>query len=107
MYDNIASKNDYGKPRFNLLPWDAIGKVQKVLEYGAVKYSPRDWEKGFTWLRLFNAAMRHLTTWETGEDIDPDTGEYQLLHLAEAACCILFLLSHHLRQIGEDDRCPK
>jgi hypothetical protein len=36
-----------------------------------------------------------------GEDNDPETG---LSHLAHAMCCVMFLLSYHLRKVGTDDR---
>jgi hypothetical protein len=95
-------KHDEGKPKYALLPWDAIEEVVKVLTYGENKYTPRNWEKGMSWSRPFSAAMRHLAAfWQRGEEMDPETG---LSHLAHACCCVLFLLSYQLRWIGEDDR---
>jgi hypothetical protein len=103
---NTAVKNDHGKPQFDLLPWDALTVIQRVLQFGAnnPNYGPRNWEKGFNWLRPWNAAMRHLTDWERGKNIDDGQGGTGELILANAACEILFLLSHQLRNIGTDDR---
>ena len=98
-----GTKFDAGKPAFHLLPDDAISEIQKVLEFGAQKYAPRNWEKGMAWSRVWNAALRHLWAWVRREKSDPETG---LSHLAHAGCCILFLISYELRRAGEDDRPP-
>lgn len=96
-----AIKLDTGKASFDLLPATALAAVSKVLEFGAEKYSPWNWHKGFLWLRLWNAATRHLFAWVTGEDRDPETG---LSHIAHAACCLLFLLAHEEENLGTDNR---
>lgn len=94
-------KDDSGKLPFELLPHDALTEVTKVLRFGANKYAARNWEKGMNWSRPYAALMRHMWAWWRGEDFDSETG---VSHLAHAACCVLFLLSFHLRQAGTDDR---
>jgi hypothetical protein len=96
-----GTKFDGGKPAFDLLPFDALAEVHAILEFGADKYGSRNWEKGFKWLRLANAAARHLFAWMRGEKADPETGRS---HVAHFVCCGLFLLAHELRGLGEDDR---
>lgn len=99
----VGLKFDGGKPTFHLMPDDAIAEIHKVLEFGAQKYAPRNWERGMAWCRLWNAALRHLWAWARREGTDPETG---ISHLAHAGCCILFLISYELRKVGEDDRPP-
>lgn len=94
-------KEDKGKLPYHLLPGDAIEQILLVLEYGAHKYEPRNWETGMHWSRTFSALMRHMWAWWMGEDKDPETG---YTHLAHAGCCILFLLAYDVRNIGADDR---
>lgn len=94
-------KHDGEKPRLDLLPFDAVTEIAKVMTFGAAKYSDRNWEKGFVWGRLLGAALRHLFAWARREAADPETG---LSHLAHAGCCVLFLLAHELRGLGTDDR---
>lgn len=83
-------KHDSGKPRFSLLPLKQIETVVAVLEYGAIKYAPGNWQKVENPRdRYFDAAMRHVFAWRNGEKLDPET---QLPHLAHAVCCLLFLM---------------
>jgi Domain of unknown function (DUF5664) len=96
-------KYDIGKLPWHLLPGDALEEVVKVLDFGARKYRERNWEVGMKWSRCFGACMRHMWAYWKGEDNDPETG---LSHLAHAMCCVMFLLSYHLRKVGTDDR-PK
>jgi hypothetical protein len=96
-----GTKHDNGKPRWDLLPGDAVEEIVKVMTFGAEKYGDRNWEKGFRWGRPFAACMRHLWAWWRGIDVDEETG---LSHLAHAGACILFMLAFVLRKTGEDDR---
>lgn len=96
-----ALKHDSGKLPYELLPPDAIREVVKVLQFGANKYAPRNWEKGFDYTRLIGAIKRHTADIELREDFDDET---KLLHAAHLVCEALFLLTHQLRGIGRDDR---
>ena len=94
-------KYDGDKLPFQLMPWDAVEEVCKVLQFGAKKYAPRNWESGFAWYRPWSAGMRHMTRWWLGEDNDQETG---LSHIAHACCCMLFILAFIIRRVGVDDR---
>lgn len=94
-------KDDTTKLPYHLLAPEFLEEVSRVLEFGANKYSARNWEKGMAWHRPFAALMRHMWTWWRGESLDAETG---YSHLAHAACCIMFLLAYEKRKVGEDDR---
>lgn len=94
-------KDDAEKNRVDLLPFDALEEVAKVLTFGARKYADRNWERGMDWMRVFGGVMRHMWAWVRGEDRDPESG---LLHLAHATCDTLFLLAYALRTVGIDNR---
>lgn len=96
-------KDDAEKLPLHLLPPDALSEIARVLDFGARKYEPRNWERGMAWSRLYGALLRHMLAWWSGEQADRETG---LPHLAHAACCVLFLLSYEKRNAGEDDRPP-
>ena len=94
-------KLDENKLPWHLLPPDAVEEIVKVLQFGASKYSDRNWEGGMAWHRPFSALMRHMWAWWRREEADTETG---LSHLAHAGCCILFLIAYEKRVIGKDDR---
>lgn len=94
-------KFDTGKPRYDLIPPEALDGLAKVLTFGAQKYADRNWEKGMEWGRVFGALQRHMWAWWQGQHTDPETG---LSHLHHAACCIAFLQTYEARGTGKDDR---
>ena len=107
---DIGVKHDTDKPDWNLLPWDEVEQVVRVLQYGAKKYSPNNWVH-VSWARYSSAAIRHIVARLRGQILDPETG---LPHLAHAVCCLLFLIykdNHAKDDIGlradSDDAAPE
>lgn len=94
-------KADAGKAPYHLIAPEHLEALAAVLDFGAKKYAPRNWEKGMDWSRPFSALMRHMWAWWRGEGADPETG---MSHLWHAACCIMFLVAYEERGIGRDDR---
>jgi len=94
-------KADVGKNLLGCLPPRALLATGRVLSYGAKKYSRDNWHRNRSLARYFDAMLRHLFAWWSGEDKDSETGES---HLAHAACCIMFLLE--MVEVGQfdDDR---
>lgn len=91
---DAGTKDDLGKAPWHLVPYGALNKVVRVLDFGAQKYGAENWRQvdGWRW-RYFNAAMRHTTAWFCGERRDPESG---LHHLAHAVCCGLFIVAMEL-----------
>jgi hypothetical protein len=83
--------------RDDLLPGKAIIEINKVLSYGAKKYSPDNWKnvKPFK-LRYFGALLRHLFQWYILKE--KNDKETRLNHLAQAGCCLLFLLEKEIKR---------
>lgn len=95
-------KDDTGKPRYDLVPPEALELWVEGLTHGANKYEDRNWEKGLKWGRIFGAAMRHMWAWWRGEWLDKDS---KLPHLALAMCEISFLITYEVRKMKKyDDR---
>jgi len=85
-------KNDRGKDRWDLLPWDEVRCVVQVLTLGAEKYEDDNWKRvPNSRERYFAAAQRHITAWWSGERWDEESGMH---HLAHAICCLLFAMWH-------------
>jgi hypothetical protein len=94
-------KDDSEKTPYHLIAPEMLEGVGKVLDFGANKYGPRNWENGMSWSRPFSALMRHMWAWWSGQDKDPETG---MSHLWHACCCIMFLMAYEARKAGKDDR---
>ena len=101
--DKEFLKNDSGKPTYDLIPFELLADVNKVLEHGRKSYGLNNWrkEKGFKMSRPFNALLRHMFAWWSGEDNDKQTG---ISHLAHAMCNLLFLMHHFKYNKETDDR---
>jgi hypothetical protein len=85
-----GTKHDDNKPNWNLMPWHALGEVQRVMDYGAKKYSENNWMYVKRPRPRYSAAMfRHIIAYARGETHDSESG---LHHLAHAVCCALFII---------------
>jgi hypothetical protein len=73
--------------------------MAKILAIGAKKYSADNWRKCKDPKRYIGALMRHVESFETGEKLDPETGEHHLLH---AACCLMML--HGIDLMADKER---
>jgi hypothetical protein len=84
-------KLDDGKLDYSLIDATAEAEMVGVLTFGAIKYARGNWRKvADAENRYFSALRRHLHAARSGEDVD---GETQMMHLANAACCLHFLLA--------------
>ena len=91
-------KFDKEKPRWDLLPLDAVEKIVEIMTYGAVKYKPNNWQKVEAW-RYKAALLRHLVAIYKGEEYDQESG---MLHIAHIGCNVLFLI---WKKLHEEEQC--
>jgi len=92
-------KYDANKPRWDLLPFEAVELVVEVLTSGAVKYDDHNWKRlPDAKNRYFAAMMRHIVAYKKGERFDESGSS----HLAHAAACMIFLL--HKTEIEKNER---
>lgn len=75
-------KFDQEKPRMDLLDPSFTEGVAKVLTFGAAKYAADNWRGGISYSRIISAIHRHLAAIQRGEDIDPESGEPHIYHIA-------------------------
>jgi len=101
----LGRKDDTGKPRMELLPFDALVEVSKVLTYGAIKYAPNNWKKvSNAKERYTGALLRHLAAWREGEVFDREIADgWDIRHIAQVACNALFLVYLELREGGKSE----
>ena len=84
-------KDDTEKPRMDLLPFEALEEVAKVLTFGAKKYAANTWQKvkdaeG----RYVAALLRHLSAYNQGKTFDEESGLSHAAHMATNALFILW-----------------
>lgn len=88
--DTPGLKFDKDKPRYDLVPLEALESMVNVLTFGAQKYAPENWRHvELAQDRYFAATLRHLIAVRKGEVLDKESG---LPHLAHAMCCVAFML---------------
>lgn len=93
-----------GKVPWSTTPQPVIAEVGLAMLEGALKYGRHNYRAiGVRTSVYFDAALRHLTAFWEGEDIDPDSG---LPHIIKAIACLVVLRDS--QQIGNvvDDRPP-
>jgi hypothetical protein len=96
-----GSKFDHEKIPLELLPYDSLQEIGKVLKFGRDKYGAYNWKEGIEYSRLIGAAMRHLGQFNDGVNND---SESLLNHAAHAACNLLFLIWMQKHKPEMDDR---
>jgi hypothetical protein len=86
---STGTKYDKDKVPLELIPPEALFEIGRVLQAGKEKYGEANWAKGIEISRLLGAALRHITQFNSGEDLDEET---QTLHIANAATNLMFAI---------------
>lgn len=96
-----AKKFDDNKAPMELLSHQALAQIAEVFGHGAIKYGKHNYKKGLAWSRVIGAAYRHLGAFNSGEDLDPESGRSHIAHLG---CCVIMLLDFIKEHKELDDR---
>jgi len=95
------NKFDGGKLMWDLLMWNGVQEIVRILTFGAEKYGAHSWKDATNSRnRYYAALLRHIIAWFAGETNDPESG---CNHLAHAGCNLLFLLSNDLEGRYEEE----
>lgn len=94
-------KYDNGKAPMELLDYAAMKEIAEVFGFGAAKYGRYNYKAGIDYSRIIGAAYRHLGAFNSGENIDPESGKSHLAHLG---CCVFMLLEYIKNNPERDDR---
>jgi 5'(3')-deoxyribonucleotidase len=60
--------------RYDLVPVLPLDLLAELYANGAEKYAAHNWRRGYEWSKSYAAAMRHMTRFWAGENIDPEMG---------------------------------
>lgn len=86
--EDLGKRYNQGKPKWSLVPQSALLPMVEVLEFGAGKYTPFNWQKGLSVSEICESLKRHLDAFMEGEDTDPESS---LAHIGHIQCNALFL----------------
>lgn len=86
-----GSRYNNGKLRWDLVEWNSVEEMLKVLEFGALKYNPQNWKKGLNREEILESTQRHLIKLFQKEELD---SESQLHHAGHVMCNMMFYLYH-------------
>lgn len=76
-------------------PPEAMEALGRVYGFGATKYSPTNYRKGYAWSLSVNAMERHMLAWLKGEATDPESGESHMAHVAWHALTLIMFEQEH------------
>jgi hypothetical protein len=103
-----ADRFNEGKAPYGYLPLDLLDGAARVMEYGAQKYEPENYRKGYSDLRSpLSSLIRHVAQLERaiatedvdgakGHLLDVESGQGHIHHVLTSA----LLLLHSLRLKG-------
>ena len=89
-----GDKFDQGKPMMRFLSKEFLDATAKAQTYGANKYGPWNYQKGLETSALYDATIRHLIAWYSGEENDPESNESHLGHAAANINMLLWTLNN-------------
>ena len=87
--DPKAAAGDAKTP-MQFIPLSSLDQVAHVMKLGSEKYGFLNWRHcdGVEFNTYKGAMLRHLAAYCDGEDIDPESGQSHIAHIA-ASCLIL------------------
>ncbi len=82
-------KHDRSKIDLSLNPLAALNEMAKAFMHGEKKYGRNNYKKGMESHRYIAACLRHVTAWQNGESLDPESGNHHLGHALASLAMLL------------------
>ena len=76
-----ALRYNEGKPQWSLVHFKSLEPMVRVLEFGALKYAPRNWQKKMDPMKILESMQRHLAALFDGEEVDSESGISHMGHI--------------------------
>lgn len=93
-----AMRFNEGKPQWSLVHFNSLEPMVRVLEFGALKYAPRNWQKPMDTMKILESMQRHLAALFDGEEVDSESG---ISHMGHIQCNAMFYNYHKAREKNE------
>lgn len=71
-----GGQKDQKLARFSLIPPKVLFRLAEHYGRGAMKYAPRNWERGYSFDLSYDALHRHLNAWWSGIDKDEEGNDH-------------------------------
>ena len=92
------------KPPISTVSAPVMYELGLAMLEGSLKYGRHNYRVvGVRMSTYYDAAMRHLTSWWEGEDIDEESG---MPHLVKAMACLCVVRDAEINSMVTDDRPP-
>lgn len=98
-----AQRYNSGKLRWDLIDWESVEEMVRVLEKGAERYAPDNWKKGLHREEMLESIQRHLVALFKKEEIDSDPG-FLTHHMGNIMCGAMFYLYHYRNKSFSKER---
>lgn len=87
MPESKGLRYNKGKRKWSLLSFKALEPMIDVLEFGATKYEPFNWQKGLDKTEILESLQRHVAKLFDGEEIDQES---KIHHIGHILCNAMF-----------------
>lgn len=95
-----AKRNSVGKAPLGFFPLDLCEGAAKVMQYGAVKYTPGNYRKGFPPVEALHSLMRHVAAVQAAIEasdkdgsagllLDPESEQAHIHHVVTSALILV------------------
>lgn len=89
-----AINNSDNKPRLSLIPKEALFELGKALTHGEQRYGTHNYREGIKISYLLDAAFRHLSQFNEGENIDEQSQTNHLGNVMANCAMALYMLNN-------------
>lgn len=90
-----ALRYNTGKPKWSLVHMHSLVPMIRVLEYGALKYAPLNWQKPMKRDEVLDSMQRHLAALIDGNELDDESG---LTHIGHIMANAMFYSYHFVEK---------
>ena len=90
-----ALRYNTGKPKWSLIHMNSLVPMIRVLEYGALKYAPFNWQKPMKRDELLDSMQRHMAALIDGNELDDESG---LTHIGHIMANAMFYSYHFVEK---------
>jgi hypothetical protein len=94
-----AMRFNKGKLKWTLVHFKSLEPLVKVLQFGAEKYAPRNWQKPMELEDILDSAQRHLSEMIDGKTHDEESKQLIAGHVL---CNMMFYIYHYNKLLEQE-----